>query len=674
MKVPFVLLLFFICATTTFSQNESPQNEVFRSDQIPTVEIFLPTDSLYEIFHNLTSNHHFQATFIFDNGSVRDTLENVGLRLRGHASRYVNKKSWKISFNTYVPGRKYYGLKKMNLNGQHNDPTVVRTKLAWDIARQSNLVGARCNHVALYINDEYYGVYANVEQIDEEFLQQHFGNDDGDLYKCLFPADLAYLGDDPNLYKFSVLNRRVYELKNAPSPSDYSTLSHFIDVLNNTPTDDFLCEIEQVFNVNEYLKYIAFDILIGNWDGPIFNKNNFYLYENTATGRMEYLPYDLDNTFGLDWEDNDWAQKNIYKWSRPDEPRPIYTKMMEHPELRRRFSFYLQKMMKEVFYEEHLFPLIDSLKVKVDPYRWNDSFAKLDHGFDFEDYEHAFDHSLWGHVKAGLKQYIHERIISAKNQKEIKKINPIIARIQHNHPNAYQELLITTQVEDDDSIQMVQLIYQLDNQSDWITQEMFDDGAHHDGEANDGIYGIIIPPLGIGTDVNYYVEVFDVSEGYSRYPNCVTQQMTVEESSVPLFVNEIMSSNKEVIADDHGEYDDWVEIYNGGDAPIFLGDKYLSDKIDNPSKWKLPNVYLPAKAYLLIWADDDPSQGDFHTNFKLNAAGEFIGIFENQDNDYALIDGFHFGAVASDQVLARLPDGVGIFQMAKPTPSAANRP
>ena len=101
-----------------------------------------------------------------------------------------------------------------------------------------------------------------------------------------------------------------------------------IDVLNNTQTNDLPCELEKIFNVNSYLKAMAFDILAGNWDGPLFNKNNFYLYHNEATGLFEYIPYDLDNTFGIDWFSINWAERNIYTWANDDQPRPLYWRIL----------------------------------------------------------------------------------------------------------------------------------------------------------------------------------------------------------------------------------------------------------------------------------------------------------------------------------------------------------
>ena len=72
------------------------------------------------------------------------------------------------------------------------------------------------SHVKLYINEEYRGLYINVEHVDEEFLKKRFKHDHGNLWKCTYPSDLADLGDDPESYKLTPYwngEQRIYELK-----------------------------------------------------------------------------------------------------------------------------------------------------------------------------------------------------------------------------------------------------------------------------------------------------------------------------------------------------------------------------------------------------------------------------------------------------------------------------
>ena len=119
---------------------------------------------------------------------------------------------------------------------------------------------------------------------------------------------------------------------------------------------------KKIFNLDDYLKIIAMDIFTGNWDGYIYNKNNFYLYHNTATGKFEYIPYDLDNTLGIDWLDRDWGRRDIYDWEQHgDEVRPLYTRIMGIPELKDQYSFYMNQLtttfaMKPIFSDSRCYP------------------------------------------------------------------------------------------------------------------------------------------------------------------------------------------------------------------------------------------------------------------------------------------------------------------------------
>ncbi|MCB0546943.1 MAG: CotH kinase family protein [Phaeodactylibacter sp.] len=673
-----LLALFFLIGHSSFSQNPFPEpGLVYRDDIVPRIDIFLPPDSLAIMLApgNETSDYHWHATYVFDNGSIRDTVENVGFRLRGNTSRYAAKKSFKVSFNTYESGRKWYGVEKLNLNGEHNDPTVSRSKACWDMLRDMRVPAPRANHVRLYVNGENYGLYANIEHIDEEFAGLRFGNKDGNLYKCLWPADLAYLGADPDLYKFFHGGRQAYELHINEEENDYSDLAHFIDVLNNTPTEELPCELEQVFNVDTYLRAIAFDILSGNWDGPIYNKNNFYLYHNLSTGQFEYIPYDLDNTLGIDWFNIDWANRDMYSWSHPDEPRPIYERLMEIPEYRKRYSYYMSRFVEEAYTEEALFPYFDEIKNRIASYVQTDPYFPLDYGFSFNDFHNAFENETpYFHTKSGLKHFVTARRNATLEQLQVGDIAPVLTGLQHNRPNELQELLIAVHAEDDQQIEMAELCYQLNGQGSTICVALYDDGAHQDGAAGDGLYGTAIPALNEPAVVHYFIQASDNIGQLSRLPFCGAYQLAVGSSSAPLAINEFMASNDRTIADEAGEYEDWVEIYNYGTEAVYLGNRYLSDNPDNPTKWQFPDIWIQAGEFILIWCDDDADQGQLHATYKLDADGEYIGIFDEAANNFALIDGLEFGEQVTDQAIGRLPNGTGNFQVVHPTPGASNQP
>ncbi len=97
-----------------------------------------------------------------------------------------------------------------------------------------------------------------------------------------------------------------------------------------------------------------------------------------------------------------------------------------------------------------------------------------------------------------------------------------------------------------------------------------------------------------------------------------------------LLISEFMANNKSTIEDPDqpGAFEDWIEIHNPGAAAVDMSGMYLTDNLANPTKWKVPQgVTVPPKGYLVFWADNDPGQGPLHTNFKLAADGEEIGLY-----------------------------------------------
>lgn len=667
----FTLLLCMIYGSV-FGQLDSPdKTALYEDDVVPRIDIIIAQESLDFILdpENRESDELFEATFIFRNETENDTLENVGFRLRGNTSRSAQKKSFKIDINEFVSGRKYRGVTKINLNGQHNDPTSARAKICADLADMLEIPSMRTNHVAFYINDVYYGLYTNTEHIDQNYVKKRFGNKNGNLYKCLYPADLNYKGNNPESYKELVYGRRNYELKNNRHADDYSDFANFVKVLNTTSAENLSCELEKVFNVNQYLKTIIFDILTGNWDGPIYNKNNFYLYHNQATHQFEYIPYDLDNTLGIDWFNQDWGNRNIYEWSQTDEPRPIYTRLMENQEYRDRFSYYMQEVLLNIYNEAELYPYLDDIRNKLKPYIEIDTFHSLDYGFDISDFENGFEFELgYFQTDYGIKSFIQERLVTAFTQLEMNDIKPVITNVINNHPNQSEQVEIQAQVLDDNGISDVEICYTFNNGAETCLQ-MLDDGSQNDGQANDGLYGILLSPTLETGDIQYTIRVLDDNDQMSIFPRCSPKSLFVEEEELKLAINEFMASNNTIIGDESNEFDDWIELYNYGSTPIYLGDKYLSDNPENTDKWSMPNYTIQAGEFLLIWADDDRNQGTFHTNFKLTKEGEDIGIY---DNDETLIDHIEYSAQESDISSGRIPNGTGSFIAMVPTPGASN--
>lgn len=646
--------MLFCIKTVSFAQFFPDKGFVFNDTEVPKIYITLNEADLSALLEpgNEYSDYEYPATFKFESSTVTETVDNVGFRLRGNTSRVSQKKSFKIAFNAFTSGKKFHGLEKMNLNGEHNDPTITRSKLCFDLFRQMNIPASRANHVELYVNNEYKGLYLNVEHIDEEFIKLRFGNNDGNLYKCLWPADLSYQGDSPDDYKLTNGDRRAYELKTNKDADDYTDLADFLIFLNNASNEDFKNKIEEKLNLNSFLRYLAIEFITGHWDGYSYNKNNFYLYKNTKTNKFEFIPYDMDNTFGIDWFNEDWAKRNIYEWTS-QEDRPLTERILEIKEYKDRFSFYVKKLLDNHFNQTTINDRIDAIKPLISESAKNDSYRAMDYGWSFSDFEKSFSNALSDHVSYGLISYVSERNKTANQQLVLNNIAPIISQLKNSELAVSQDFSVSVHVDDETTDLGVNLFYKI-NDGDLQSVQM----QKADEIGNGFFKAIINKPLSDNGKLSYYIKADDKNGNSTTVPkDDFIVVSTKNESNIELYINEIMASNKDGIRDENGEFEDWVEIYNAGSEKVWLGDKYLSDNASNPDKWQMPEIYIEAGEFLLIWADNDEEQGEKHASFKLSQGGEEIGIYDKAESNYAEIDYFAFGEQSTDISYGRTTDG-----------------
>ena len=147
-------------------------------------------------------------------------------------------------------------------------------------------------------------------------------------------------------------------------------------------------------------------------------------------------------------------------------------------------------------------------------------------------------------------------------------------------------------------------------------------------------------------------------------------------TSQSIFINEFMASNELTIADENGEFDDWVEIYNAGITPFDLGGKFVTDDLSEPNQWQIPTdnptlTTVPAGGYLILWFDGDVEQGALHVSPKLGGGGEQIGIYDI--DGVTPLDTLTYGAQSKDISEGRFPNGSStFFKFPIPSPGVAN--
>ena len=188
---------------------------------------------------------YVSGTFRFEDEEYRP----VGVRFKGNVSLGFagDKPSFKVKFSEYNRRLRFHGLERLNLNNGFKDPTILREILAYDLYSEAGSLASRTSHVRVYVSvlglydQEYFGLYISVEQVDEAFLRDRFGNADGNLYKG---GDFRWHGPEAGEYV-----PVIYQPRGNRQVVSHAALVHFLDVLNNAADAGFKEEIEKVFHV-----------------------------------------------------------------------------------------------------------------------------------------------------------------------------------------------------------------------------------------------------------------------------------------------------------------------------------------------------------------------------------------------------------------------------------------
>lgn len=338
----------------------------------------------------------YQTTTVEIDGNE---LLEVGVRQKGFSSNFfvnTTKKPLKLKFNEFIEDREYDGVRKLNLMNGVGDPAMVKDLLAYEMFRFHGIPGPRVAHTKLYINDVYWGVYGMIEQIDKRYLKRNFADNDGNLWKNQGNSDLSWLGNDPSSYSF--------ELQTNEEDNDWSKFLGFIDFINNATDIEFEDDFTDIFHLDEYLRIVAIDILINNWDSHLDHGRNWYMYHEPRSDKIHWVPWDYNfafdrNTIGSN--DLDLIQNSLGK--------VLNNRIFNTPELRTRVMDYMCELLDYNFTSGRLTPMMDSQVTLIEG-DWDSS----NNFFTFQTITDYINGTTWSGSQIGgtfqsLKEFIVDR-------------------------------------------------------------------------------------------------------------------------------------------------------------------------------------------------------------------------------------------------------------------------
>lgn len=233
-----------------------------------------------------------ESPFTYFPGSVSVdgiTIANVGVRKKGFlGSLNETKPSLKIKFDKFVDEQRLSGLKRLTLNNGHQDPSIVNQCLGYQVFTKAGVPAPRCNYAHVTLNGASLGVYVHVEEVKKPFLRRHFADDSGNLYEgTLSDFRDGWMG--------------TFERKtNKSMPEGNEDRSDIQEIRAAMDLDDnaMYTALEQLIDLDEFMRFWAVETMLSHWDGYSGNNNNFFVYDDPSSGLINFMPWGVDQLFG----------------------------------------------------------------------------------------------------------------------------------------------------------------------------------------------------------------------------------------------------------------------------------------------------------------------------------------------------------------------------------------
>lgn len=579
------------------------------------------------------------------------TYKDVGVHYRGMSSYSHVPAEYKRSFNLkidFVHGKqRLYGYKTLNLLNCNGDQSMMSSALFSHVANPL-LPAPKANFVKVVVNGESWGVYANVQQFNKDFLEENYGTTKGARWKVSgnpnADGGLRYTGDNVEDY------RQRFEIKSKDSDESWQALIKLCKTLNETPIAQLEEALKPMLNIDGVLRFLAVDIAVVNSDGYWTRASDYNIYRD-PNGIFHLLPHDMNESFrsgrgrggpgggrggpggdrgrgdrdggrdrGRGGPDRDgdrggFGGRGGFGFGPPggfegrgpgggghggpdldpltgldNDRMPLRSKLLNVPKLRERYLQYVREIAVNGLDWKNLGPVVARYR------------AQLEH-------EIAVD---------------------------TRKLGTLDGFLEATAPPT----------EDED--EPTGLYGFAKQRRDYLL-------AHKD-----------IAPL---PDLVVQPRPAPRSIAQDTGPK-VKAPKTAPSGKGSLVINELMASNFTAVKDPQGEYDDWIEIHNRGKYPTDLSGMFLSDSSDNIRKWSFPKgTTIEAGGFLIVWADDDKGSG-LHANFKLSKDGETVYL---SDRNNRVLDHLKFKKQHRNVAFGRYPDGNAKPQNLVPSPARKNR-
>ncbi len=506
--LPLILFLFLIHFKTVPAQTSA--GGFFAMDTIQEIELVFEQENWRYLLDSLRYNgEDMLLGEVTVNGR---RFMDVGVRYRdGRSFQPGQKRNGLIIdldfINTF---QNYQGHQTINLSSALRDPSMIREVLGYEIARDY-LPAPRANYAQVLVNGEYYGLFVNVEPIEDAFLNKHFDHTDGSFFfsqpnpgeplpeGCKSGVDGSLQYD--NKAKCYLRNFRML------SESGWDDLIQLTRILNEEPG-----EIEKVLDVDDALWMLAFNNFIVNlssYSGQ--HSPNYYLYQDHRD-HFHPIIWDLNLAFGSYKNTGVGSDLRLRALEEMDpllhadnSAKPLISQLLANDLYRKVYLAHLRSMQRDWIGSGRLEKRAKALQslIRTAYIRDQNRYYSINN-FNDALYQLIGDRSQI----PGLVNFMKKRYEFLKKHEAMTLVPPKIDAVEVAQRKKFSNervsnFQISAKVEK--YAKFVHLFYRFSDADPFSSIRMYDDGQHNDGEANDGIYGASVRPRAADSTLQYYL-------------------------------------------------------------------------------------------------------------------------------------------------------------------------
>ena len=380
--------------TATHSKDADPNfDEVFEDNAVKRLDIVITETRWQSMLDDMTDLYGAFGSGSGGPGGLSEVDEDpifvpaevfyndmewyrVGVRFKGNSSLQTSwqsgilKLSFKLDFDEFeddypqIDNQRFYGFKKLSLKNNYDDKSMLREKVATDVFRNAGLVASHTAFYTVYVDHgdgpQYFGLYTMVEEVDDTVLDTQFSDDDGNLYKP---------DGDAASFAAGTYDEDEFVKKTNEDEADFSDVASLLAIINDgsrtTDAEAWRTNLEAVLDTDVFLKYLAVNTVIQNWDTYGRMTHNYYLYNNPDTSKLTWIPWDNNESLQFGKQGGslplDFSGLNASEW-------PLIGYMYQDSVYKEQYNTYVQEVVDGAFNASTIQSQYASYSALIEPY------------------------------------------------------------------------------------------------------------------------------------------------------------------------------------------------------------------------------------------------------------------------------------------------------------------